>query len=224
MNQILEREDLKDMDPELVVGEEVLKYAEHNLGYTHPERGRLVAKSALTNALRIMGLKPFTPLSVERYKAAELRRHQGKLAMIREKTNSIGSLSLFMGLFSMVAFILVSLLSAGQMWVRAFGYTLVSSAITFFLGLLVYAIIGDDSKIKAKWQRRSLKDYDRPVPEFALATAMELHQRVPGATFLIDELVIDMQPKDPFLVVVLAGVEYYVEVWAEPGYKQERMA
>ena len=71
---------------------------------------------------------------------------------------------------------------------------------------------------------KSRTGYEGPVPEFALVTAMELHQRVPDVKFTIEELIVNEIPHDPFLVASLNGQKHYVEVWAEPGYKQERLA
>jgi hypothetical protein len=75
-----------------------------------------------------------------------------------------------------------------------------------------------------RWVECDLKRYDEPVPEFALATAVELHQRVPGIEFRIDEFRVEAKSRDPFLVAVFKGECYYLEVWDEPGYKQERKA
>jgi len=61
-------------------------------------------------------------------------------------------------------------------------------------------------------RRSQLNEYGAPVPEFALATALELHQRLRGIRFEIDELLVNRVRCDPFLVAIYNEVEYYA--WA----------
>lgn len=78
------------------------------------------------------------------------------------------------------------------------------------------------------WEDCPIEEYTRPIPEFALQTAMDLKKLLPGATFQIDELVEDKNVGDPFLVMTYPGDDgdeylYYMEVWNEPGFSGERV-
>lgn len=83
------------------------------------------------------------------------------------------------------------------------------------------------------WRLTKLKDYKKPVPEFAISKAVQIKKAMPEAEFYIDQLAID-----PFLIVV-AGfnpVDYstnqpsrylppdkaaYIDVWDEPKFESE---
>src|SRR5436190_10990796 len=71
----LRRQAVPDIDPDKLVSQDVLRYAERVLGYSHPEQDWALAKGTLAVALRIMGLQPFTSASVEKYKDEEVRKH-----------------------------------------------------------------------------------------------------------------------------------------------------
>jgi hypothetical protein len=95
-----------------------------------------------------------------------------------------------------------------------------------FMALVAIEYLTSDKDKVVSWSRFPLSSYTNPVPEFALATAQEIHKRLAGkeVAFFIDELVVEEKPMDPFLVAKCNEVEYYLEVWEEPGYKQTRMA
>lgn len=80
--------------------------------------------------------------------------------------------------------------------------------------------------IKYSWVKTNIKQYQGQVPEFALQTALDIKKRCPNVEIFIDELVAQQVPtNDPFLVVkpnTKSYKEYYVEVWNEPRYRQER--
>lgn len=64
--------------------------------------------------------------------------------------------------------------------------------------------------------------YDKPIPQFALHTALRLKKAEPDATIHIDYL--DVRPADPFMVVRLGPAEEYVEVWDEADFNGQRQA
>ena len=78
----------------------------------------------------------------------------------------------------------------------------------------------------AKWRRITLSSYGKPVPEFALQTAVDIaeHTGTSEVDFYIDQLVVNERTLDPFLVVRCKKdtTDYYLEVWNEPKFKQER--
>jgi hypothetical protein len=237
---ILKRADLPGLDPDQLITNNVLAYAEKTLGYKHPQRDRDLAKGELSNALRIMDFKPLTQESVERYKSHKLRKHQTSVIWYRFiiNTSDVGK---WQTCFILVMWLLVAPLSA--LIFAAVACVLgLPSDLAPVAGLLSLLFTGSIPFIlswyarKRKWKSRTafwrsipMKGYSAPIPEIALATAMEVHQRVPKVTFAIEELVVERQKSspiidDPFLVAILGNERYYLEVWEEPGYKQERMA
>lgn len=87
-----------------------------------------------------------------------------------------------------------------------------------------------------EWRIDFIKNYHLPVPEFALQTANDLvqvfeqqspgyeHRPIFGICYLTAQ---DRKLVDPFLVVTtgVSGVPwYYLEVWNEPKFQQERVA
>lgn len=74
------------------------------------------------------------------------------------------------------------------------------------------------------WVQEKIAEYKQPVPEFVLAKAVQVKQRVPECEIYIDSL---QDHPDPFLVVVIpderqyypAKERYYIEVWAEPKFE-----
>lgn len=74
------------------------------------------------------------------------------------------------------------------------------------------------------WHRNRIQDYSDPIPEFALQTACDMKKEFPDMEFHIDSLVKGRAYKDPFLVGYWNHQEFYLEVWNEPDYKQERIA
>jgi hypothetical protein len=225
MNIILERAPVIHVDPEELINHKILINAEKQLKYRHPAKLKIISENELTNALRIVGLKPFTLESVERYKEAEVKKHQEHpiMGFLRDHRDVIGDFSIRTILFCVVACIVLAFLLDGK--VLKLWETISVILLVFSIGLLICeAYLSPKPKIDARWRRSQLNEYGAPVPEFALATALELHQRLPGIRFEIDELLVNRVRCDPFLVATYNDVEYYVEVWSEPGYKQERMA
>jgi len=94
------------------------------------------------------------------------------------------------------------------------------------------------------WERRSLQSCNSqinvgtlilgslPVPEFVLQTALDVKKIDPSCVLYVDQLIAIPAERtkrepislDPFLVAVTQdGQEHYLEVWNEPGFKQQRM-
>ena len=58
------------------------------------------------------------------------------------------------------------------------------------------------------------------VPEFVRAKAAEIANRVPEATFGVEELRSERRAYDPFLIVSYGDESYYVEVWDESNFER----
>lgn len=66
------------------------------------------------------------------------------------------------------------------------------------------------------WVRTGLKSYEQEIPEFVLNKAVQIKKELPDVNLYVEHLV---HKPDPFLVAVLDGEEFYVEVWEEPGFE-----
>lgn len=75
----------------------------------------------------------------------------------------------------------------------------------------------------ASWELTSLRGYRRAVPEFVLQTALDIQEKCPAVEFFVDELRSERERVvDPFLVAKLGNQNFYLEVWNEPEYRQQR--
>jgi hypothetical protein len=74
------------------------------------------------------------------------------------------------------------------------------------------------------WGVDKISEYKQPIPEFVLAKAVQIKQRVPECEIYVESL---QDHPDPFLIVATATANrydepkerYYVEVWAEPKFE-----
>jgi hypothetical protein len=221
---VLERIQIHDIDPDKLVTRSVLQYAENNIGYKHPQRDRQIGQGTLAEALRVVGIKPFTSKSVNHYKAKKANQFGTKKIIARRVFLPF----VWMVTIPATAFLFLDMmnglnnpkLSPNPVLIHFFMWSIPLMIVTAILGIRY----GTTRDKECRWVGCDLKQYDEPVPEFALATAVELHQRVPGIEFRIDEFRVEAKSRDPFLVAVFKSECYYLEVWDEPGYKQERKA
>jgi hypothetical protein len=65
-----------------------------------------------------------------------------------------------------------------------------------------------------------LASYPSPVPEFALSHALEIKRELPEAQFCVEHL--GWHDPDPFLVLIVEGVRYHIDVWDEPSFEGVR--
>ena len=66
------------------------------------------------------------------------------------------------------------------------------------------------------WSATSFQNYNKPIPEFVLAKAIQLKQALPQVSLTIHHVTRDL---DPFLVASFGGVTHYIEVWNEPKFE-----
>lgn len=73
------------------------------------------------------------------------------------------------------------------------------------------------------WWTTPINEYDQPIPEFAIDTALAIKKAIPEATFSIEHF-IHWRTNDPFLSFKVPGVQrrFVVEVWEEPDFTAER--
>jgi len=218
MSAVLERRPLPELDPQDLMTESVLNYAHETLGYHHPKKEHLCKEGSLAKSLRVSGIIPFSHDSVRDYKKAQVKKFQGSKDVALPLIKAV---VIFLALAMGAVLIRYSVDGAViRQITEVFG---IVSVVLFVASFISFAIWGITER-QASWNLVPLKDYQSPVPGFALATAKEIHQRVPKATFSIDELLVKNVQRDPFLVVEGDGETYYVEVWEEPGYEQKRKA
>ena len=75
----------------------------------------------------------------------------------------------------------------------------------------------------ATWRATELSKYKKAVPSYVLHTALRVHDKMPDAKFMVDELVVETRTPDPFLFVQIGTkTRYYLDVWDEPSFKGER--
>ncbi len=76
---------------------------------------------------------------------------------------------------------------------------------------------------QGEWTITFIEEYDEPIPEFAIDTALLIKQAIPEATFSIEHF-LHWRTNDPFLSFKVPGVQrrFVVEVWDEPDFTAER--
>jgi len=201
-------------------------------------RGKFLA------VLKKLGLEPFVKQSVIAYKEKLARKESnflGRHPRLAEKlvVGDVGEFLLlsvvvllgFLGLLITAASLVVKLLFlvyplAGQdlSWWFVFGPGTVTCApfvLVFVLNRLFLTIR------EAKWIRSPISSYPRPIPEFVSQTVADVTEQDGQVELFIEELVVTQRKewffKDPFLVAVSSGKEYYIEVWNEPHFNQKRL-
>lgn len=208
------------------------------------QKARL-AKDATQNplraALRKAGVKPFTPESVEKYKKESIRN---KFQIFTTDVNSPEAPFVFLAICGLIASALIYSI-VGSILTIVFSLS-VPLTIPFAIGLTValfilglvcaqsfdtliplYLSLGPIIFLFEKlgpsqyvWVTKPIAEYEKDIPRTVLETAQEINFHCKDARFFIEE--IDKKP-DPFLVVMCLDERFYVDVWAEPDFKGDRL-
>lgn len=221
-----------ELDPQLVVR------VRERLGYSPPgiklptEKSAEQGPSRLVEALTKAGISPFDPNSVKSYKRKvekDWRRGRHRrcgvitkviASVVSRLRLSAGGEDLFLpimlaGLGAPTAFLVAAVLQVtkGNFFV-ALG--LFSSALLFAGCYGIFLTISG-----YEWKRTILKHYRKPVPNFALLTALEVQTHHPG----VECFIVEFERVDPFLLLhdPITKEEAYVEVWGEPSYRATRL-
>ena len=184
------------------------------LHYQNAKQSLAHAGQSLRKAMKELDIRPFTIESIKKYKSKQLWK-----ANIRVyKAAAVGFGAAILG-----AAIMSATIAYG---VAAWGVPGVVLAIIGTIGGLACILSNDPPKglERRSWQREWLSGTSVAVPEFALQTAIDIKKRVPGVLFAVEHLAEVRNPiqADPFLVAIFNGEAFYLEVWNEPGYKQQR--
>lgn len=92
-----------------------------------------------------------------------------------------------------------------------------------FLVVMVSGVTAAMLERGFEWQFIRIENYNSPIPEFALQTAMDVKEHCSDVTIYVQELQESKDKIDPFLVLVSPdNKHYYVEVWNEPKFKSYR--
>lgn len=175
--------------------------------------GAKKVNKTLAQVLKEIGVKPFTPTSVKKYKYSVLHPSIFKAPLFY----------LFMvSLIAGATTLLFYHSSLQKPWI-----VLCVVAGAFGLAGIFSLLICNLFENEHRWVTVPLRNYNKDIPFFALEKIAEIRARCPQASYSIDELVEirgEAYP-DPFLIVRLEATNesYYIEVWNEPNYKQERM-
>lgn len=217
MQEILERKSLNVVDQ--IIDDGLLslsQQAKDVLGYTGLET-EIKKDNSLEKALIELNIKPFTRDSVEKYQNMMVKKTENEF-LINKIIKIISYLTIVFGIIAFTTIILsffvdnykdIALLVAG-----AHGMV----AIILFTLSLSYLW---DKQVSANWNIISLKNYEKPIPEYVLQTALDIKAKVPDVYFRVSELRTRVRKNlDPFLIVSNFEKEYYIEVWNEPKFQK----
>ncbi len=172
----------------------------------------------LLKALKELGILPYTPDSVDRYKKEMVRLHPENF------WNSISKLIWDINIFSgIIAF--ASILYIPTLFIVG----LITGTVFLFgsLSLMILALscmtywITDNITCRREgvWIREELKGFYslRDIPDSVLKIREDLQKRVPGIVLYADRFK-QHTFKDPFLFAVLDSEKYYVAVWGNEEF------
>jgi hypothetical protein len=254
---LLRRKPLAPSTVPTITDMDVLLEAERELGYK-PEvlRGQAGVIQQIEDEVKVqvamdaIGLRPFDPVGVAHYKELQVQQIANKSAgsFVRWAHSSSGDSHqigwwiaagftwLLVGLFSIAYFFGPE----DHTWQQFFRSPLswawaVELTLTAWAGTISYARNKMAYKHRGEWLRESIKDYRKPIPEYALHTMVGLKKQLPQANFMVDHLEAEASllersyspPKvysgDPFLAMQYGSQTYYLEVWDEAKFEGKRL-
>lgn len=180
----------------------------------------------LRQAMEKLGIKPFTEDSVKRYK----KKTQWRAISLRERFCEPIALGFFFLMcfavaVAIVGFVAMTTFLLSPEWSKT---TMGAAAIVGVVSLLFFLGFGcavpEKKTTSVRWKLIPISEYEGPIPEFALQTAVDLGKACRNSRFFVEELIVKKEVVDPFLVVTLGDAKYYLEVWNEPGFKGKREA
>jgi hypothetical protein len=205
-----------DLVPDTMAGLDaaVLADAAKKLHYQGASRALAAAKGRASglNVLETAGVVPLRADRVRKYKAERYARPVLWSALL-----ALAGMALLAG----TAF---SLSAGHPNWFLTVGGIVVGGI--GGAGLMVIGFCRAINCADYDWQRIRLTDYHDPVPTFALNTALAIDAATPGdssVTFYVEALKLRQHvDPDPFLVAVVDGQDFYVDVWDEPSFAARR--
>jgi hypothetical protein len=189
----------------------------NKLGYKPLADKLLLSEEAAT--LSRIGLMPFTPESVVKYKVETAAK-----ASTPDSTIAFGIFGCFLaiGACSLIGFFVCAILMISSIADRESVYMCLLTMFGSLVGAIMTVICTPTKE--AYWHLVKIDDYDDEIPAFVLQTALDIRKDHPAAALFVDRLVVEQKTFDPFLVVQfdIDRPKHYIEVWAEPGFRQQR--
>lgn len=204
------------------LGKEVYQKTAHGIAWENARRTEDVDK--LHAAMRQLDIRPFTEKSIAKYK----RKMENKAAnFIGGSTAIVMIACVIIGVTAACWHLIFSVTGASADMV----YTMFATSHVMCVAACVLGVILTVGTVKGwfesgKWSTYSPYSFTQPIPEYVQQTIVDLANACPAASFYIEAL--DRLP-DPILYVNIPSyntgrqmVNYAIEVWDEPKYKQER--
>jgi len=190
---------------------------ERVLGYT-PLRERCQSYEQLIR-LSDMGIVPYTEKSVLEYKSK----------MVRDNTSLSNHLANnYLYIFATSGLILLGSLvymAAARWWSLLWPFNLAYTTVISFA--ICVAIMQFERKIVEnqgtyEWIATPIKDYKQEIPIDFLNLAYKIKEAFPEAQLSIEHLNFN-RVNDPFLTLKLGSETYYIAVWDEPTFNDQKM-
>lgn len=208
--------------------------AKELLGY-HPgvcERTKLMGETqsrvSLKQAMQELCVDPFSSTSVQAYQNRMRNRGTPIVSRILVSCWPRVEFLLEWGFYGGCIAVLAGIVSGicSKIGYEAF-MTLGQTGIGFLVAAICLIFVVSTAnllKVKvAEWRSILISEYAGLIPDFALQTAVDLKRKCPGIELSVEELRFKNVVLDPFLVAKDAGgTKYYLEVWNEPGFIQNR--
>jgi hypothetical protein len=191
-------------------------------------------RERLRGSLEKHDIRPFATESVERYKAAQLAAVDGPfVAAMRWWAQSYSGMVACCG--GAIATLVLLIISAVFSSAACLGMSLLTLLLAG--SVLVAFAISNSIDSRYEWVTSPLSLYRRPIPEYALQTAVDIASDCPDVQIRVDELVYippaeqrraRQRALDPLLYILLPAADsdtqrLYLEVWNEPRFDVPRV-
>jgi hypothetical protein len=215
---------------------------------------RMEGECEIEAALSKLEMRPFSRNSVQKYKARMIHKTEragSNWFVLRMHRAGGEDILWFLGVAGAIL-LLASAIGyfSGIQWLgdhqqiadfRHLGWfrqTLPRLALTIWavFGVCSYARLKYAFSRTAEWTKTAISSYTKPIPEFAVLTAILLKKELPAASFHVEELSAkDTEERtyhnprpvranfDPFLLMTYKGHELYMEVWREDKFDGKRI-
>lgn len=213
----MNRADIRALEPQTAIVpneiNDLAREAYEILGYA--ALSNEIQSRILDDVLADLDIQALNPEDVEKYQKEKIR----ELEHLEHQARKIKKSKIWIRV-ALCAFALASLclgltiasyvMNFHRLQDWAFGSTLLSA----FLGAL--SMFQSIPTTSYRWQTSPIRGRTEHVPEFAIAKAIAIQKRLPGAQIFVVEL---LEIKDPFLKVVLGTRERYFEVYEEQEFE-----
>lgn len=161
--------------------------------------------------LKSIGAVPFTPESVEAYKAMQVRRHTPWFWERLQFRQNAGQVIFIAGAVSIFANLIAAYITLFVPGTAIFTAGL-ASVVPLCL-LLLFLLDKVSTKADPEWRMRVYHHYRDPIPAEVAAVASAIERNYMYANLFVEAL-----GSDPFLVVQRGRDIYYVAVWDETDF------